>query len=93
MSLQVELWLIVGYKVLTVNMKLLKHMQSFIQIGCTLLIDTYNTMKSGLPNAIRVFEEVLKPRGIRPAAVRIDSGDLAYLSKQIRVILDNSRIF
>lgn len=58
--------------------------------GCTILIDTYNTLKSGLPNAIKVFDEVLKPKGIRPVAVRIDSGDLAYLSKEIRKVLDES---
>ena len=58
--------------------------------GCTFLIDTYNTLDSGLPNAIKVFNEVLKPKGIRPAAVRIDSGDLAYLSKKVRKILDDS---
>ena len=46
---------------------------------CTLLIDTYNTIESGLPNAIKVFNEILKPQGIRPKAVRLDSGDLAYL--------------
>ena len=56
--------------------------------GCTFLIDTYNTLESGLPNAIRVFEEVLKPQGIRPVAVRLDSGDLAYLSKEVRKRLD-----
>jgi len=58
--------------------------------GCTFLIDTYNTLKSGLPNAIKVFDEVLKPQGIRPVAVRLDSGDLAYLSKQIRKELDKA---
>ena len=41
--------------------------------GCTFLIDTYDTLKSGLPNAIKVFDEVLKPQGIRPVAVRLDS--------------------
>lgn len=56
----------------------------------TFLIDTYNTLQSGLPNAIKVFDEVLKPQGIRPVAVRIDSGDLAYLSKKIRRILDEA---
>ena len=45
----------------------------------TLLIDTYNVLKSGLPNAIRTFDEVLKPRGKRPRGVRIDSGDITYL--------------
>ena len=57
---------------------------------CTLLIDTYNTIESGLPNAIKVFNEVLKPQGIRPKAVRLDSGDLAYLSKKVRKILDEA---
>lgn len=56
--------------------------------SCTLLIDTYNVLKSGIPNAIRVFDEVLKPRGFRPAGVRIDSGDITYLSKKCRKMLD-----
>ncbi len=46
--------------------------------NCTLLVDTYSVVKSGVPNAIRVFDEVLKPLGIRPKGVRIDSGDIAY---------------
>ena len=58
--------------------------------SCTFLIDTYNTLESGLPNAIRVFDEVLKPQGIRPVAVRLDSGDLAYLSKEVRKKLDEA---
>lgn len=58
--------------------------------GCTFLIDTYNTLESGLPNAIKVFDEVLKPQGIRPIAVRLDSGDLAYLSKEVRKRLDEA---
>lgn len=57
---------------------------------CTFLIDTYNTIESGLPNAIQVFNEVLKPKGYRPKAVRLDSGDLAYLSKKVRKILDEA---
>ena len=57
---------------------------------CTFLIDTYNTIGSGLPNAIKVFNEVLKPKGYRPKAVRLDSGDLAYLSKKVRKILDEA---
>ncbi len=56
--------------------------------SCTLLIDTYNVLKSGLPNAIKVFDEVLKPLGKRPKGVRIDSGDMTYLSKKIRKELD-----
>ena len=58
--------------------------------NCTFLIDTYNTLKSGLPNAIKVFDEILKPQGIRPVAVRLDSGDLAYLSKIVRKELDKA---
>lgn len=56
----------------------------------TLLIDTYNVLKSGLPNAIKVFDEVLKPMGKRPKGVRIDSGDITYLSKKCRKILDEA---
>lgn len=57
---------------------------------CTLLIDTYDTINSGLVNAIKVFNEVLVPNGYRPKGVRLDSGDLSYLSKQVRQILDNA---
>ncbi|MDD3429605.1 MAG: nicotinate phosphoribosyltransferase [Oscillospiraceae bacterium] len=56
--------------------------------NCTLLVDTYNVLKSGIPNAIKVFNEVLKPLGKRPKGVRIDSGDIAYLSKKARKLLD-----
>ena len=58
--------------------------------GCTLLVDTYNVLKTGIPNAIRVFDEVLKPLGKRPKGVRIDSGDITYLSKQCRKMLDEA---
>ncbi len=58
--------------------------------ACTLLVDTYNVLKSGVPNAIRVFDEVLKPTGKRPKGIRIDSGDIAYLSKKARVMLDKA---
>ena len=58
--------------------------------NCLLLVDTYNTLESGIPNAIRVFEEILKPQGIRPLGVRLDSGDLAYLSKEVRKMLDEA---
>ena len=58
--------------------------------NCTLLVDTYNVLKSGVPNAIRVFDEVLKPLGIRPKGIRIDSGDIAYLSKKARKLLDDA---
>lgn len=56
--------------------------------SCLLLIDTYNVLKSGVPNAIKVFDEVLKPLGKRPKGVRIDSGDITYLSNKVREMLD-----
>jgi len=58
--------------------------------NCTLLIDTYNVLKSGLPNAIRVFDEVLKPLGITNCGIRIDSGDITYLTKKCRKKLDEA---
>ena len=58
--------------------------------NCTLLIDTYNVLKSGVPNAIKVFDEVLKPLGKRPKGIRIDSGDITYLSKKCRQMLDEA---
>lgn len=58
--------------------------------NCTLLIDTYNVLKSGLPNAIKVFDEVLKPQGLRPKGIRIDSGDITYLTKKCREALDKA---
>ncbi len=56
--------------------------------NATLLVDTYNTLKSGVPNAIRVFDEVLKPRGITKCGIRLDSGDMAYLTQKARKMLD-----
>ena len=56
----------------------------------TLLVDTYNTLKSGVPNAIRAFKEVLVPKGITNYAIRLDSGDIAYLSKKARKMLDDA---
>jgi len=58
--------------------------------NATLLVDTYNTLKSGVPNAIRVFNEVLKPKGIRKCGIRLDSGDMAYLSQKARKMLDDA---
>lgn len=58
--------------------------------SCTLLIDTYNVLKSGLPNAIRVHKEILEPKGYRLAGIRIDSGDITYLTKKVRKVLDDS---
>ena len=56
--------------------------------NAVLLVDTYNTLKSGVPNAIRVFNEVLKPMGITKCGIRLDSGDMAYLTQQARIMLD-----
>ena len=58
--------------------------------NCTLLVDTYNVLQSGIPNAIKVFNEEIVPRGFRPKGVRIDSGDIAYLSKKARVMLNEA---
>ena len=54
----------------------------------TLLVDTYNALESGVPNAIRVFKEVLEPRGIKKCGIRIDSGDITYITKKARKMLD-----
>lgn len=58
--------------------------------NCLLLVDTYNVIKSGVPNAIRVFREELLPKGCRPKGIRIDSGDIAYLSREARRMLDEA---
>ena len=58
--------------------------------NATLLVDTYNTLKSGVPNAIRAFNEVLKPMGITKCGIRLDSGDLAYLTRKARQMLDEA---
>ena len=58
--------------------------------NATLLVDTYNTIKSGVPNAIKAFREVLLPRGLSDCAVRLDSGDISWLSKQTRRMLDEA---
>ena len=58
--------------------------------SCTLLVDTYNVLKSGIPNAIKVFDEVLKPLGKRPVGIRIDSGDITYLTGKVRKMLDDA---
>ena len=52
-----------------------------------LLVDTYNTLKSGIPDAIRAFNDVLKPKGITKCGIRLDSGDMAYLTKEARRML------
>ena len=56
--------------------------------GTTLLVDTYNVLKSGVPNAITVFKE-MRARGEKPVGIRIDSGDITYLSKHARQMLDD----
>lgn len=58
--------------------------------NATLLVDTYNVLKSGVPNAIKAFKEVLLPKGITKCAIRLDSGDLAYLTRKARRMLDDA---
>ena len=58
--------------------------------NATLLVDTYNVLESGIPNAIRAFNEVLAPKGIKSCGIRIDSGDVTYLTKKVRKILDDA---
>lgn len=57
---------------------------------CTLLVDTYSVLESGIPNAIKVAKEILEPMGKRLQGVRLDSGDMAYLSKKTRKLLDEA---
>lgn len=56
----------------------------------TLLVDTYNVLSSGIPNAIRAFREILVPKGITKCAVRLDSGDITYLTRKMRKMLDEA---
>ncbi len=58
--------------------------------NATLLVDTYNTLQSGVPNAIKAFNEILKPLGITKCGIRLDSGDLAYLTRKARKMLDEA---
>lgn len=58
--------------------------------NCVLLVDTYDVLKSGVPNAIKTFKEEVIPRGYRPKGIRLDSGDIAYLSKRARKMLDEA---
>ena len=58
--------------------------------NATLLVDTYNSLQSGVPNAIRAFNEVLRPKGITHCGIRFDSGDIAYLTKKARKMLDDA---
>ena len=56
----------------------------------TLLVDTYNTLKKGIPDAIRAFNVVLRPKGLTKCGIRLDSGDMTYLSKEARRMLDEA---
>ena len=58
--------------------------------GAVLLVDTYNTLESGVPNAIRAFKGILVPQGISDFGIRLDSGDIAYLTKKARKMLDDA---
>ncbi len=58
--------------------------------NAVLLVDTYDSMRSGVPNAIRAFNNILKPLGIRKCGIRLDSGDMAYLTKRARKMLDEA---
>lgn len=58
--------------------------------NCTFVVDTYDTIRFGVPNAIKAFNDVLKPMGKRPVSVRIDSGDITYLSKKVRKMLNEA---
>ena len=58
--------------------------------NAVLLVDTYNTLKSGVPDAIRAFNEVLRPKGIKKCGIRLDSGDIAYLTRNARRMLDEA---
>ncbi|MBQ7387056.1 MAG: nicotinate phosphoribosyltransferase, partial [Clostridia bacterium] len=61
--------------------------------NATLLVDTYDVLRSGVPNAIRAFKEVLLPQGITRCGIRLDSGDIAYLSKKARKMLDEAGLY
>ena len=61
--------------------------------NATLLVDTYDVLHSGIPNAIRAFKEILLPRGITKCGIRLDSGDITYLSKKARKMLDEAGLY
>ena len=67
-----------------------KHYAENYPDATVLLVDTYDVVKSGIPNAIRCAKEVLEPMGKRLKGIRLDSGDLAYLSKKVRKMLDDA---
>ena len=61
--------------------------------NATLLVDTYDVLRSGVPNAIRAFKEILIPQGITKCGIRLDSGDITYLSKKARKMLDEAGLY
>ena len=61
--------------------------------NATLLVDTYDVLKSGVPNAIRAFKEILLPKGITKCGIRLDSGDITYLTKKARKMLDDAGLY
>ncbi|MBP3582556.1 MAG: nicotinate phosphoribosyltransferase [Clostridia bacterium] len=61
--------------------------------NATLLVDTYDVLRSGVPNAIRAFKEFLLPKGITKCGIRLDSGDITYLSKKARKMLDEAGLY
>ncbi|MDO4963053.1 MAG: nicotinate phosphoribosyltransferase [bacterium] len=61
--------------------------------NCVFLVDTYDTLRSGIPNAIKVAKDYLIPNGYKLKGIRIDSGDLAYLSKEARKMLDEAGFY
>ena len=63
---------------------------SLYPTNAVLLVDTYDTLRSGIPNAIRAFNEVLKPQGIKKCGIRLDSGDMSYLTQKARAMLDEA---
>ncbi len=83
-------WHIHGFKCFHLNIEAFKAYAKVYPNNATFLVDTYNVLKSGVPNAIKVVKEVLWPQGIKKCAIRIDSGDLGYLSKEARKMLDKA---
>ena len=88
-SLPLGPWHIVGYNCFRMNWRHSELMRGFI-LTIVLCWDTYSVLKSGVPNAIKIFREEIVPRGFRPKGIRIDSGDITYLSKKARKMLDEA---
>ena len=63
---------------------------SMYPYNATLLVDTYNVLKTGIPDAIRAFNDILRPKGITKCGIRLDSGNIAYLSQEARKMLDEA---